>query len=479
MSKKWFKFHSDLNQFELGFLNSREYSLLFILLHSLSEKGNKIVSVDRSYLKMHFQATLSYSSLTEVAVSFKNKLTENGWVGDSNKALFSSLELVFNDKTIQSISVGLHKNKLYLVNKVAHNYTAIEADKFHSLSCFGAKVVYCWIRWFYNKDSFFIKKNQILSILGIDTKDRCNLVVRFNRIIKALQAIGYNLVITKEKKGADRRSISALSFKFAPISKDDQSPTKSPHDYAITPIPLLLLDSLVGLVYDNADKSIRIDKIQENKGACMVVFSYADKPFDKLRLSLLDFTHYLALNGFIKQDNAKTKPTITPTLKNAHKVNTEANETELTNFENIVLTSPKHFDYKIISIHKGSLYYEIKAFCDLKKKHELIKLLVAEYNNPLNYFFKQGYKFKCYQNKPTDADFEKYLYKVVSLIHNDSKYGDITSYLKIMALFKRYDNKIQVELQDMDKPEARIKPFLADNEKHLNAWFNKYQFGSY
>ncbi len=48
-----------------------------------------------------------------------------------------------------------------------------------------------------------------------------------------------------------------------------------------------------------------------------------------------------------------------------------------------------------------------------------------------------------------------------------------------MRIFKRYDDKIQVELKDVDKEGVVIKPFIADNEKHLSSWFNKYQFGSY
>ncbi|WRD54043.1 hypothetical protein E5E68_00600 [Helicobacter pylori] len=45
--------------------------------------------------------------------------------------------------------------------------------------------------------------------------------------------------------------------------------------------------------------------------------------------------------------------------------------------------------------------------------------------------------------------------------------------------FKRYDDKIQVELKDVDKEGVLIKPFIAENSAHLNAWFNKYQFGGY
>ena len=45
IGKKWFKFRSDFNQFELSFLNSREYGLLFVLLNALSEKGDKCIGL--------------------------------------------------------------------------------------------------------------------------------------------------------------------------------------------------------------------------------------------------------------------------------------------------------------------------------------------------------------------------------------------------------------------------------------------------
>ncbi|WP_231213251.1 hypothetical protein [Helicobacter pylori] len=186
------------------------------------------------------------------------------------------------------------------------------------------------------------------------------------------------------------------------------------------------------------------------------------------------------LLGWYKPLNdSKANPAITPTIESANNKQIQANSETLNKFENIVLTGPTHFDYTIKSVTKGSLYYKIKAFCDLKKRYECIKLLVGEYSNPLDYFYRQGYKFKCYNKQESDAGFEKYIHKTVSLIHNDDKYGNICSYLKIMHIFRRYDDKIQVELKDVDKEGVVIKPFIADNENHLSAWFNKYQFGSY
>ena len=420
IGKKWFKFRSEFNQFELGFLNSREYGLLFVLLSALNEKRENAINVDKRYIVKMFNSNLSYANLNSLLISLKQKLTDKGFIGNVDKALFSVFDLISDKKGIGSVRVKLQKNRLYLVNNVKQNYTGIDLFKLNSMPCFGAKVVYCWINQYKKVGSFFIKADKLLSILGVDTSDSCNLGIKFKRMVKALHSIGYEVEIIKEKKGIDARRISALRFNFKEIKQDTTKHFKTP-----TPFK------------ENATNSLKT----------------------------------------LNKD--KANPTIAPTIENATNKQIQANNERLNKFENIILTSPKYFDYKIISAIKGSLYYEIKAYCDLKKKHELIKLLVAEYSNPLDYFYKQGYKFKRYDKQESDSDFSSYLYRIVSLCNKDEKYGDIWSYLKIMRVFKRYDNKIQVELKDVDKEGVIIKPFIADNSAHLNAWFNKYQFGSY
>lgn len=425
IGKKWFKFRSEFNQFELGFLNSREYGLLFVLLSALSEKGDKAVNIDKRYIVKMFNSNLSYANLNSLLISLKQKLTDKGFIGNDNKALFSVFDLISEKKGISSVSVRLRKNRLYFVNNVKQNYTGIDLFKLNSMNCFGAKVVYCWIKQYKKVVSFFIKADKLLPILGVDTSDSCNLGIKFKRMIKALHSIGYEVEIIKEKKGLDARRISALRFNFKEIKKDDTNQSK-------TPTPFKENNALTR--FKNSIKTLA---------------------------------------------NAKPTPTITPTIKNANNKPIQANNEVLNKFENIVLTSPKHFDYKIISVTKGSLYYDIKAYCDLKKKHEFIRLLSSEYSNFLDYFYKQGYKFKHYLEKASDEVFNPYIHKIVSLTNSHDKYGDIVSYLKIMRIFKRYDDKIQVELKDVDKEGVVIKPFIADDEKHLQAWFNKYQFGSY
>lgn len=445
---KWFKFRTDFNQFELGFLNSREYGLVFVLLSALSENGDEVVNIDKRYIVKMFNSNLSYANLKSLLISLKQKLTDNGFIGNGDKALFSVFDLINEKKGISSVSVKLQKNKLYLVNNVNCNYTAIDLVKLNSMPCFGAKVVYCWINQYEKVGSFFIKANKLLSVLNINTSDSCNLGIKFKRMIKALRGIGYEVEIIKEKKGLDGRRISALRFSFKKVKQDaakENKPTTHPKLKQGKPM---------------------ISKTKTNQVKTPNLFKENDA-LNRFR------------NSIKRLNDIKTNPTITATIKNADNKQIKATNEILHKFEHIVLTSPKYFDYTIKSVIKGSLYYEIKAFCGLKKKNECIKLLVAQYSNPLDYFYKQGYKFKCYNKQESDAGFEKYIHKIVSLVHSDDKHGEICSYLKIMGIFKRYDDKIQVELKDVDKDGVVLKPFIAENSTHLNAWFNKYQFGSY
>ncbi|WP_162966006.1 hypothetical protein [Helicobacter pylori] len=150
----------------------------------------------------------------------------------------------------------------------------------------------------------------------------------------------------KEKKGIDARRISALRFNFKQIKQDatkQANPTTPP-------------------------------KLKQDKSSEVKTNQAKTPTLSKENDALIRFK-----NALKTLNNDNPNPTITPTIKNANNKQIQANNETLAKFENIVLTSPKYFDYTIKSVTKGSLYYEIKAFCDLKKKHELIKLLVAEY----------------------------------------------------------------------------------------------------
>ncbi|MUU97149.1 replication initiation protein, partial [Helicobacter pylori] len=78
-------------------------------------------------------------------------------------------------------------------------------------------------------------------------------------------------------------------------------------------------------------------------------------------------------------------------------------------------------------------------------------------------------------NKPI-KEFAEYVGKTINITNfNVDQFPDgITSYLKITRIVKLNDNRICVSVQDVDKPDKLLNPFIAENEKHLKNWFKKY-----
>ena len=510
-----FRFHNDFLLLRLGFLSAVEYNYLICILHKIKNKGVDRLEFSSYSLRQNIAKKYLNYRYNSCMFSLRDKLKEHGFIGNNRDALFSGFDFIVANGRIKSLVVKISENRAYLINNVKNNYTTIDLGALQYLSTFTAKALYCWYCSYNKRDYFLVKIGVAKDCLGINIHSTTADALKIKNALTDLKKVGMYLSVSKQKNNFDSRVVFSLVFSknndTKPIQVDTATPpTKQATDHRN-------LDSLIHLTYKKDDKLVRLARIDKNGAYYKAWFEYVDKQ-GGFFVPIKDYDYfmdYLAVNGFIRQDkanevdtnktnqskrsallkendaltrfknsiktlnNANPNPTITPTIKNANNKQTQANNEILNKFENIVLTSPKHFDYKIISVTKGSLYYEIKAYCDLKKKHELTKLLVGEYSNPLDYFFKQGYKFKRYDNKESDTGFEKYIYKIVSLCNSDEKYGDIVSYLKIMRIFKRYDDKIQVELKDADKEGVVIKPFIADNSAHLNAWFNKYQFGSY
>ncbi|PUD64729.1 replication initiation protein, partial [Helicobacter pylori] len=117
------------------------------------------------------------------------------------------------------------------------------------------------------------------------------------------------------------------------------------------------------------------------------------------------------------------------------------------------------------------------------------KFLVSNKTFALELLFVNGYSLKKdnlleeidppkihpITNKPI-KEFEEYIGKTVIMTNNnvDQCPEGITSYLKITNIVKLNDNRICVSVQDVDKPEKLLKPFIAKDEKHLKNWFKKY-----
>ncbi|GAA9640258.1 hypothetical protein FIM56_06475 [Helicobacter pylori] len=189
-----------------------------------------------------------------------------------------------------------------------------------------------------SKDSFFIASSLLKGCVGINFNSTSGDAIKIKNALKCLCSVGIVLRVEKNKSSASKSSLYNITF---------YNPTKS--NQVVTKPPMLTKENMA-----ENNPTHKPTHIKEND-------------------AFIRFKNSLKTLGI---DNHS--PTL-PTIKNANNKQIQANNETLNKFENIVLLSPKYFDYTIKSVTKGSLYYEIKAYCDLKKKHELIKLLVAEY----------------------------------------------------------------------------------------------------
>ncbi len=126
-----------------------------------------------------------------------------------------------------------------------------------------------------------------------------------------------------------------------------------------------------------------------------------------------------------------------------------------------------------------------------KTKKDPQKLRVSSKTFALEFLFVNGYSLKKdslleeidppkihpITNEPI-KEFAQYIGKTIHItnFNVDQCPEGINNYLKITRITKLEDNRICISIQDVDKPDKLLKPFIAKDEKHLKNWFKKHFF---
>ncbi|WQZ75181.1 replication initiation protein [Helicobacter pylori] len=380
-----FRFHSDLNLLNLSFLGAVEYSFLMAILYNLKDKGDGLVELNSYDLRLNIVKKYLNGRYNKKIKSMHDKLKEHGFIGDDKDALFELFELVGIKNLVKSIKIKLKHSKSYLFNNVKNNYTSIDLSVFQNLSTFTAKALYCWYCRNNYKQNFFIPADKLLGVLGINIHSNSADIVKIKNALKCLSGVGIDLEVTKNKSNRSLKSTYSFTFTKSNHAKQKQVDTATPPTIQATNNHTL--DSLISLTYKKNDELVRLAKIYKNGAYYKAWFESIDKQ-GGFFVNIKDYAYlmdYLTVNGFIKQDKAmisgvktnqndtptpfkeddaltrfknsaktlnknKATPNITPTIKNANNKQIQANNEILNKFENIVLTSPKYFDYVIKSV---------------------------------------------------------------------------------------------------------------------------------
>ncbi|GAA7840027.1 hypothetical protein JP0186_07070 [Helicobacter pylori] len=137
----------------------------------------------------------------------------------------------------------------------------------------------------------------------------------------------------------------------------------------------------------------------------------------------------------------------------------------------------------------NAIFEKNQMFLHVSTKKNSQKLLVSSKAFALELLFVNGYSLKKdslleeidppkihpITNEPI-KEFDAYIGKTIHITNfNVDKCPEgINNCLKITRIAKLNNNRICISIQDVDKPEKLLKPFIAKDEKHLKNWFKKH-----
>ncbi len=203
---------------------------MLCLLYAIKDKGDEVLHldiathrsiVDKKYLNYRYHPCM---------ISLRDKLIKHGMVSNDKKALFSCFDFLIKDDRVQSIKIQISKGRAYWFTHVANSYAMIDLNALQSLSTFTAKALYCWVCRNKNKSSFWVKTDIAKRCLGINIHSTTADVIKIKNAIKSLNAIGIDLLVSKNKNINDRRSVFSLNFSYSNASKQNETQPSTHYD---------------------------------------------------------------------------------------------------------------------------------------------------------------------------------------------------------------------------------------------------------
>nr|WP_017283511.1 replication initiation protein [Helicobacter pylori] len=439
-------YHNNANKVNLGKLSEREANLLFAIFQKLKDQGNTLIRFEPQDLKRMLGIKISYDNLTRTARSMWNKIkTADFWevrdiivngrecVSEKNYMLFQVCEIVSDKETREFLYMDIQLNigYNYLLNNLGMGgqYTSFNLLEFQRVRGKYAKTLYRLLKQYKSIGILSVEWSQFRELLDIPKDYEMRNIDQkvLNPSLKELRKIYpfEHLSYKKERRNShDRRKVTHIDFYFEQLP---QGKTK-----------------------------------QEKQ---------KDKQRAKRDIKLVAWD----INNQITKRNAKA--TI------------EARFLEL---KTLIGYQFKHNDSGIILQIDNATFEKNQMLMHVsypKSKNNPQKLLVSSKTFALEFLFVNGYSLKKdslleeidppkihpITNEPI-KEFAEYIGKTIHITNfNVDKCPEgINNYLKITRITKLEDNRICISIQDVDKPDKLLKPFIAKDEKHLKNWFKKH-----
>ncbi len=440
-------YHNNANKVNLGKLSEREANLLFAIFQKLKDQGNTLIRFEPQDLKrmIMVKSNLTNRQLLQILKNLLDNISganfwiirehvENGEVYEDHKSymLFKQFEIRIHKPTqnIEYLEVQLNDSYQYLLNNLGMGgqYTSFKLLEFQRVRGKYAKTLYRLLKQYKSTGILSVEWTQFRELLDIP-KDYEMRNIDQKVLTPSLQELKKiypfeHLSYKKERRSHDRRKVTHIDFYFEQLPQGETKQQKQKDKQrAKRDIKLVAWDIHNQIAKRNAKATMEA-RFLELKTLIGYQFRHND-------------------SGIILQiDNA--------TFEN-NQMLLHVSYPKSKNNPQKLRVSNKTFALEFLFVNGYSL-----------KKDSLLEEIEPPKIHPIT-------------NEPI-KEFAEYIGKTIHITNfNVDKCPDgISNYLKITRITKLEDNRICISIQDVDKPEKLLKPFIAKDEKHLKNWFKKH-----
>ncbi|GAA9052268.1 hypothetical protein BTM305_15480 [Helicobacter pylori] len=436
-------YHNNANKVNLGKLSEREANLLFAIFQKLKDQGNTLIRFEPQDLKQMImvKSNLTNRQLLQILKNLLDNISganfwiirehvENGEIYEDHTSymLFKQFEIRIHKptQTIEYLDVQLNDSYHYLLNNLGMGgqYTSFKLLEFQRVRGKYAKTLYRLLKQYKSTGILSVEWEQFRELLDIPKDYKMENIDQkvLTPSLKELRKIYpfEHLSYKKERRSHDRRKVTHIDFYFEQLPQGET-------------------------------------KQQKQK----------DKQRAKRDIKLVAWD----IHNQIAKRNAKTTM-----------------EARLLELKTLIGYQFRHNNGTILKIDNVTFEKNQMLLHVLTNKNSQ-KLRVSSKTFALEFLFVNGYslkkdslleeieppKIRPITNEPI-KEFAEYIGKTIHITNfNVDKCPEgINNYLKITRIVKLNDNRICISIQDVDKPEKLLKPFIAKDEKHLKNWFKKH-----
>ncbi len=439
-------YHNNTNKVNLGKLSEREANLLFAIFQKLKDQGNTLIRFEPQDLKrmIMVKSNLTNRQLLQILKNLLDNIgganfwiirehVENGEIYEDHTSymLFKQFDIRIHKptQTIEYLEIQLNDSYQYLLNNLGMGgqYTSFKLLEFQRVRGKYAKTLYRLLKQYKSTGILSVEWSQFRELLDIPKDYKMENIDQkvLTPSLKELRKIYpfEHLSYKKERRNShDRRKVTHIDFYFEQLQQGET-------------------------------------KQQKQK----------DKQRAKRDIKLIAWD----INNQIAKRNAK-----------------DTMEARLLELKTLIGYQFRHNDSGIVLQIDNTTFEKNQMFLHVsypKSKHNPQKFLVSNKTFALELLYVNGYSLKKdmleidppsihpITNEPI-KEFAEYIGKTIHItnFNVDQCPEGINNYLKITRIVKLNDNRICVSVQDVDKPEKLLKPFIAKDEKHLKNWFKKH-----